>query len=100
MTQANRAGDSRESLRISSVDAAGWEPASGRVPKVGDFVYCTDGPARVVKLLGRTSEGHRLLELRCDGETHPFFASSANVLLRVESPETQGFLDEYKEGIR
>ena len=100
MTQSNRAGDSRDDLRISSMEPTGWEPSSGRVPNVGDFVYCTEGPARVVKVLGRTSDGSRLLELRCDGASQPFFASSANVLLRVAAPENHGFLDEYTEGIR
>jgi hypothetical protein len=84
----------RESLRISSVDPAGWEPAAGRLPKVGEVVYCTDGPAKVVRLLGRTSDGSRLLELRCGDSTHSFFASSSNVLIRIPTSGATGFLDE------
>jgi len=84
----------RDSLRISSVEPAGWEPAAGRLPEVGEQVYCTDGPARVVRVLGKTSDGSRLLELRCEGNTHSFFASSSNVLLRTPMPGMTGFLDE------
>ena len=73
----------RESLRISSVDPDGWQPALGRVPSVGEYVYCTDDPAEVVSVLGRTSDGSRLLELRCCDRSQPFFASSSNVLLRA-----------------
>jgi len=79
----------RESLRISSVDPAGWL-ASSRIPGVGEYVYCTDGPAEVVRLLGRTSDGSRLLELRCTDRPQPFFASSSNVLLRADLQDTQG----------
>jgi hypothetical protein len=101
MTKSNSSRATRDELRISSVEPAGWEPSSGRVPKIGDFVYCTDGPARVVKLLGRTSDGSRLLELRCGEGTPPFFASSANVLLRSKQAGGEGdFLDEYAGGIR
>jgi hypothetical protein len=77
----------RESLRISSVAPPGWEPSPGRLPSVGEYVYCTDGPAEVVRVLGRTSDGSRLLELRCPDRPQPFFASSSNVLLRVGETE-------------
>ena len=83
----------RESLRISSIEQPGWEPAPGRVPEVGDHIYCLDGPAEVVRILGRTSDGSRLLELRCDGRAHPFFASSSNVLFRSAPRDPQVFLD-------
>jgi hypothetical protein len=100
MTQFDSSRVSREALRISSVEPRGWQPASGRVPKVGDFVYCTNGPAQVVKLLGRTSDGSRLLQLRCGEDSQPFFASSSNVLVEATSDEHQGFLDEERDGIR
>jgi hypothetical protein len=90
----------RDSLRISSVEREGWEPASGRVPVVGDYIYCTEGPAQVVKLLGRTSDGSRLLELRCDDRPQPFFASSSNVLVKASSAGGQVFLNEDTETIR
>ena len=100
MTDFNHSRASRESLRISSVEPTGWEPSLGRVPRVGDVVYCTDGPAKVVKLLGRTSDGSRLLELRCGDESRPFFASSSNVLLKAAADETQTALDDGADWIK
>lgn len=94
MAQSNTSNASRDSLRISSVEPQGWSPASGRLPRVGEHVYCTDGPATVVRVLGRTSDGSRLLELRCNEHSQPFFASSSNILLRDSSPEPSPFLDE------
>jgi len=84
---------SRDSLRISSIEQPGWEAEAGRVPDVGDQIYCVDGPAEVVRILGRTSDGSRLLELRCESRPQPFFASSSNVLFRTESTVPNGFLD-------
>jgi len=70
----------RESLRISSIDRPGWHVEPGRIPDPGDRVCCLDGLADVVRILGRTSDGGRLLELRCESRPQPFFASSANIL--------------------
>lgn len=84
----------RESLRISSVNPRGWEPSAGRIPIVGECVYCTDGPAEVIRVLGKTSDGSRLLELRCSDRPQPFFAASSNVLVRVDSRDEPVFLDE------
>ena len=99
MAEFNHSRTSRDSLRISSVEPTGWEPSLGRVPHVGDFVYCTSGPAQVVKLLGRTSDGSRLLELRCPDQTHAFFAASSNVLLKATPEGMPGLLDELTQGI-
>ena len=76
----------RESLNVSSVHPPGWAPSEGRVPDVGQFVYCLEGPAKVVQVLGRTGDGGRLLELLCEDRRAPFFASSANVLLQSTDP--------------
>jgi len=59
---------------------------------VGEQVYCTEGPAEVSRLLGRTSDGSRLLELRCADRPQPFFAASSNVLIRAAGMETSVFL--------
>ena len=93
MAESNSSNASRDSLRISSVEPQGWSPASGRLPRVGEQVYCTDGLATVVRVLGRTSDGSRLLELRCNEHSQPFFAASSNILLR-DSPPPSPFLDE------
>jgi len=93
MSEANTSRVSRESLRISSVHPQGWQqPEAGHVPSVGDTVYCTEGPAEVARLLGRTSDGSRLLELRCAERTQAFFASSTNVLVRASSSGDPSFL--------
>jgi len=94
MTHPDMSRVARESLRISSVEPPGWEPASGRLPEVGEQVYCTEGLARVVKRLGRTSDGSRLLELRCGDRPQPYFVSSSNVLLRTAGTKPTGFLDD------
>jgi hypothetical protein len=87
MAEPNTARVSRDSLRISSVEPTGWEPSSGRIPTVGETVYCTDGPAEVVRVLGKTSDGSRLLELRFGDRGQPFFAASSNVLVQSAAAE-------------
>ena len=94
MSDSNTSRTPRDSLRISSIDRPGWKPAaSGHVPSVGEQVYCTEGPAEVIRLLGRTSDGSRLMELRCGERSHAFFASSSNVLVRDPAIEVSAFLD-------
>ena len=83
----------RDSLRISSVDRPGWEISPGRVPEPGERIWCTEGQAEVVRLLGRTSDGSRLIELRCESRPHPFFASSSNVMFRSDDDDPTVFLD-------
>ena len=84
----------RDSLRIASLDRPGWDAGAERVPRVGDDVWCVDGVAEVVRVLGRTSDGSRLLELRLlHRPKPPYFASASNVLQRRESgdPEIDAF---------
>jgi len=88
MSSSNTSRVSRDNLRISSVNPPGWKSAApGHVPESGEMVYCTEGPAEVVRRLGRTSDGSRLLELRCMNQTQAFFASSSNVLVRDAATE-------------
>jgi hypothetical protein len=55
------------------------------MPSPGERVYTAEGTAVVVRLLGRTGSGGRLLELTMDdGRAAPFFAAAANV--RVSPP--------------
>lgn len=59
-----------------------WPTGAERAPQVGDVVYCTGGLGTVQRVLGRTGNGSRLLELRIPALGKiPFFASGANVLL-------------------
>jgi hypothetical protein len=71
------------SLKVTATeDHSDWIPATTRLPAVGEKVLCTDGVAEVAKLLGKTSDGSRLLELILpERPRHPFFASSSNVLV-------------------
>jgi hypothetical protein len=88
MSQNDTSRVSRESLRISSTEPPGWQqPPAGHIPKKGDIVYCTQGPAEVVRVLGRTSDGSRLLELRCADQSEAFFAASSNILVRAADPD-------------
>lgn len=51
-----------------------------RLPEPGERVYTNEGTAVVVRLLGRTGSGGRLLELAMDdGRKAPFFAAAANI---------------------
>ncbi|MBI4410821.1 MAG: hypothetical protein HY561_14015 [Gemmatimonadetes bacterium] len=60
----------------------GWETGAARLPRLGECVYCTEGLAEVVRLLGKTGDGSRLLELRLiERSAGPFFAAASNVLV-------------------
>ena len=54
----------RDTFQIESVELPGWHPDSGRIPGVGESVRCVEGEAEVVRVLGKVSDGSRLLELR------------------------------------
>jgi len=50
-------------------------------------VFCTGGAAVVMRVLGRTGDRSRLLELKLtEGDGKPFFAAASNVLIPVEAP--------------
>jgi len=88
---ADGAPKHRDSLRIASVDLPGWDVGAERVPRVGDDVWSVDGLAEVVRVLGRTSDGSRLLELRLvDRRKPPYFAAASNVLQRREDEHPAG----------
>ncbi len=70
-----------ETLKIDTTAHPGWKTAAEQLPAVGDRVLCTDGMAEVVRLLGRTQSGGRLLELKLEGRRDSFFAAASNVLI-------------------
>jgi len=79
----------RASLRIASVERPGWDVDSGWRPTVGDNVWCVDGVAEVTRVLGRTSDGSRLLELRLpESPKQPYFVAASNVLRRTEGEDS------------
>ncbi len=61
----------------------GWATGKECEPKAGDEVYCTAGLATVLRLLGKTGNGSRLLELKLpgSGRRDSFFAAASNVLV-------------------
>jgi hypothetical protein len=72
----------RADLRIDRSEHAEWPTGMEQLPDVGQRVYCTDGMAEVVRILGKTGNGSRLLQLRLVGRTAPpFHAAASNVLV-------------------
>jgi hypothetical protein len=71
------------SLRVAaSEERPDWVSATDRLPSVGERVVCTDGMAEVTRILGKTGDGSRLLELVLpERPRHPFFAAASNVLV-------------------
>lgn len=72
------------SLRVeASEERPGWVSATVRTPAVGEQVCCVEGMAEVARVLGRTGDGSRLLELLLPGRPrhHPYFAAASNVLV-------------------
>lgn len=70
-------------LRVDQSKHPGWTTAVERLPAAGEHVQTFEGKATVIRILGRTSSGGRLLELRMlDGRTAPFFAAAANVMVQ------------------
>jgi hypothetical protein len=74
---------SRESLRVTaSEEHPDWINGTIRLPAVGEIVWCADGMAEVTRVLGRTGDGSRLLELTLpERPKDPFFAAASNVLV-------------------
>lgn len=72
----------RDSLRVKGAERPGWSSGNERLPRVGDAVYCAAGLAEVIRILGRTGDGSRLLELSLpDQPRQPYFAAASNVLV-------------------
>ena len=71
-----------EDLQIDQTAKPDWPNGADLAPKVGDRVHCTGGLADVVKILGKASDGTRILELKLiDMVAPPFFAAASNVLV-------------------
>ena len=78
---------SRDELSVRRDVHPDWTTTVERLPAVGEEVFCAEGTAEVVRVLGKTGDGSRLLELRVMGaKPHTFFAAASNVLV---SPQQQ-----------
>ena len=60
---------------------ADWIAATERPLVLGESVHCAEGIAELSRILGKTGDGSRLLELLLPGRPkhHPFFAATSNV---------------------
>lgn len=98
MEVASHSGPPRgtRDLRVDPTKCPGWISGSERLPVPGERVYTHEGTAVVVRILGKTGAGGRLLELAMDdGRRHAFFAAAANIMVQpgdgvVESAEGHG----------
>ncbi len=74
---------SPEKLKVDRAVRPDWPTGADHTPAVGDEVYCTEGFCSVARVLGRTGNGSRLLELKFPGaKGRSFFAAASNVLVR------------------
>ncbi len=76
---------SPEKLKVDRAARPDWPTGAEQAPVAGGEVYCTAGVCTVTRVLGRTGNGSRLLELRLAGEDRrSFFAAASNVLVRPD----------------
>ncbi len=74
---------SPQKLKVDRAARPDWPTGAEQAPVAGGAVYCTAGVCTVTRVLGRTGDGSRLLELRlAGGDQRPFFAAASNVLVR------------------
>jgi hypothetical protein len=74
-----------ENLRVDATAHPEWISGTERLPSAGEYVRCTAGLAQVIRLLGKTGDGSRLLELRLNDAKQPFFVAASNVLVPPQS---------------
>ena len=85
MLPKNTSRVARQLLDISSHPQDGWEVLE-KTPVLGDVVLSVEGFAEVVRVLGKVSDGSRLLELKIvDREGPSFFAATSNVAQELEA---------------
>ncbi len=74
---------SPQQLKVDRAARPDWPTGAEQAPVAGGEVYCTAGVCTVTRVLGRTGNGSRLLELRLAGDDRsPIFAAASNVLVR------------------
>lgn len=72
----------RETLSVDPDQQPGWIAATERPLVLGEQVLCAEGLAQLSRILGKTGDGSRLLELILpDRPKHPFFAAASNILI-------------------
>ena len=89
LTGSRAAGLTPAQQTIDRTARPGWLTAAEMTPRVGDSAYCTAGPGSVIRILGKTGDGSRLIELKLDsGVRDTFFVAGSNVLLAPRPSET------------
>jgi hypothetical protein len=68
-----------EELHVDLDAYPDWVSGKEQQPETGARVFCTGGLAEVVRVLGKVSDGSRLLELRLEGVSQPYFVAASNV---------------------
>jgi hypothetical protein len=68
-----------DELHVDLATYPEWVSGKEQLPETGTRVFCTAGLAEVVRILGKVSDGSRLLELRLDDVNQPFFVAASNV---------------------
>lgn len=81
-------GRGRRSLRVDPEQSPGWVGGSERLPDPGERIHTHEGTGVVVRILHKTADGGRVLEVSMDdGRKQPFFAATANVRVRPLVPD-------------
>ena len=81
-------GRRHRNLRVDPEQSPGWVPGSERLPEPGERIYTHEGSGIVVRVLNKTADGGRVLEVTMDdGRKQPFFAATANVRVRPLVPD-------------
>jgi hypothetical protein len=76
-------------LHVDREARPGWVSGAERTPAVGEEIYCVAGVGEVVKILGKTGDGSRLLEVKLpEPGTKPFFAAASNILVAPQARKT------------
>jgi len=82
LIHAKKSKIGRETLTVTSEQQPDWIAATERTPVIGERVLCAEGFAQLARVLGKTGDGSRLLELVLpDRPKQPFFAAASNVLI-------------------
>lgn len=75
-------------LRVDPGQSPGWVAGTERLPRPGERIYTHEGTGVVVRILNRTADGGRVIEVSLDdGRKQPFFAATANVRVRPLAPD-------------
>lgn len=78
----------KRSLLVDPAESPGWIPGTERIPPPGERIYTHEGTGVVVRILHKTGDGGRVLEVSMDdGRKPPFFAATANVRVRPLAPD-------------